>query len=496
MNERLGLASLQQVARRLRPRVDPSSLEVGIVHLGLGAFHRAHQAVFTEDAIAASQAREWGICGVTQRSAAVVNMLRPQDGLYSVLERDGRRTSLRVVGTVREMLFAKADPDALMSRLASPSTRVVTLTVTEKGYRSDLATGKLSPDDLETIADLAGRPARTVVGQLVAGFRARRELGHGPLSVVCCDNLPHNGEMLRGLVADFCALLPRPRSDDVTEWVEANVSFPSTMVDRIVPAAIDADVAEASRLLGLDDQGVVVAEPFRQWVIEDHFAAARPAWELAGAVLTDDVTPYDAIKLRLLNGSHSALAYLGALAGCEHIADAMDVDAFPEMVRRLMDEATPTLSVPPGFDLEQYKNDVLRRFANPALRHRTTQVAMDGSQKVPQRLLGTIRDLLASGVEPRLASLAVAGWMRFVSTRASDAGQSLPVEDPLAERFRGLTSAAGTPEQVAAALLSIREIFGEDLSGDRVFRALVSDALHRLSYDGAVLCVRGVLDGR
>ncbi len=496
MNERLRLASLHRVRERMRPRIDPSSLEVGIVHLGLGAFHRAHQAVLTEDAVAASPSRGWGICGVTQRSAAVVDMLGPQDGLYSVLERDDQRTSLRVVGTVREVLFARVDPDALVSRLASPNTHVVTLTVTEKGYRRDLATGGLSRHDTETIADLAGRPPRTVVGQLVAGIRARRNLGHGPLSVVCCDNLPHNGEMLRGLVADFCGLLPRPQSDDLTHWVEANVSFPSTTVDRIVPAATATDLAEASRLLGLEDQAVVVTEPFCQWVIEDRFAAVRPAWELAGAVLTDDVAPYDAIKLRLLNGSHSTLAYLGALAGCEHIADAMHVDAFAELIRKLMDEATPTLSVPRGFDLERYKAGVLHRFANPALRHLTTQIAMDGSQKLPMRLLGTIRDLLAAGVEPRLASLAVAAWMRYVSTGVSDGGQQLPVDDPLAARFRGLIAAAGAPDKVAAELLSIREIFGEDLSRDRVFRALVSDGLRRLSRDGAVLTARGIVDGR
>jgi fructuronate reductase len=497
VTERLGLASLHRVPPRLQPRVDPTRLEVGIVHLGIGAFHRAHQAVYTEDALAASPTNQWGICGVTQRSTAVAEALRPQDCLYSVVERDAEHSSLRVIGTVREVLCATEQPEVVVSRLATTATRVVTITVTEKGYRCDPATGRLARHDPEIVADATGRPPRTVVGQLVGGLRARRQGDNGPLTVVSCDNLPHNGDTVAGLVADFCDLLPSPQADDLREWVEANVSFPNTMVDRIVPATTDADRAEASRLLGLDDGAAVVAEPFRQWVIEDRFAAARPAWEYAGAVLTDDVGPYEAIKLRLLNGSHSTLAYLGALAGCEYIADVVAIDEFAELVCRLVDEEViPTLSVPAAFDLEGYKADVLHRLGNPALHHRVEQVAMDGSEKLPRRLLSTIRDLLRAGSEPRLACVGVAAWMRCVSARANDAGQPLSLDDPLAERFCAVTRRAGTPVQVVDALLSIEEIFGSDLPRESMFRGLVGDVLARLSRDGARRAVLATLEGR
>jgi fructuronate reductase len=496
VTERLGLASLHAVERRLQPRIEPSRLEVGIVHLGIGSFHRAHQAVYTEDALAISPTNQWGICGVTQRSAAVADALIPQDCLYSVLERDREHTSLRVIGTVREVLSAPAQPEMVVRRLAATATKVVTITVTEKGYRCDPATGRLARYDPEIVADATGRPPRTVVGQLVGGLRARRQGDNGPLTVVSCDNLPRNGDTVAALVADFCDLLPSPGADDLREWVQANVSFPNTMVDRIVPAPTDADRAEASRLLGLDDRAVVVAEPFRQWVIEDRFAAARPAWEHAGAVLTDDVGPYEAIKLRLLNGSHSTLAYLGALAGCEYVADAVAIDEFAEFVGRLMDqEVMPTLSVPPAFDLEGYRRQVLHRLGNPALHYRVEQVAMDGSEKLPRRLLSTIRDLLRAGREPRLACVAVAAWMRCVSARANDAGHSLRLDDPLAERLCAVTRSAGTPVQVVDALLSVEEIFGRELPRVSRFRGLVGDALARLSRDGARRAVRATLDG-
>ncbi|MBO0826281.1 MAG: mannitol dehydrogenase family protein, partial [Streptosporangiales bacterium] len=308
---RLSLRTLDRVPLDARPRVDPPARRVGVVHLGVGAFHRAHQAVYTEDA------GDWGICGVTQRSARVARRLLPQDGLYAVLTKGPGAGDARVVGAVREVLVGPDDPASVVARIADPAVRVVTLTVTEKGYRRDPATGRLRRDDPEVAADLAGRTPRTVVGQLVAGLDARRCTDAGPLTVVCCDNLPSNGPALRALVGDYVG------DDGLAAWIAGSVRFPATMVDRIVPATTDADRAEVTRLLGVVDDGAVVAEPFSQWVIEDDFAADRPAWEKAGAVLTADVAPYETVKLRMLNGAHSTLAYLGALAGHEHIADAV-----------------------------------------------------------------------------------------------------------------------------------------------------------------------------
>ena len=481
---RLSLDTLAQVRPELRPRVDPRSLGVGIVHLGIGAFHRAHQAEFTEDAVAATGG-DWGICGVTQRSRGVVDQLGPQDGLYSVLERS-ERTRLRVVGTVRELLFAADEADRLLALLAAPSTRLVTLTVTEKGYRHDPATGRLRRSDPDVAADLAGAGApRTVVGQLVRGLQARRAADAGPITLLSCDNLPANGAVLRGLVTDFCAALPSAEGEPLAEWIAESVRFPSSMVDRIVPATTDDDRAEATSLLGLEDRGVVVTEPFRQWVVEDDFAAGRPAWERAGVVLTADVAPYEAMKLRLLNGSHSTLAYLGALAGHTYVADAVGDPGIAAVVAHLMaDEVAPTLTVPDGFDVEVYQRELLERFHNPALRHRTAQIAMDGTQKLPQRLLGTIADRLATGARPRLACLGVAAWMRYVWTAQSENGTPLPVDDPLADRLRELTADAATPAAVVDALLSLEEVFGRALPANPVFRDLVGDALETLTKGG------------
>jgi fructuronate reductase len=486
---RLDLDALRHIAPQHRPRVDPRSLRTGIVHLGIGAFHRAHQAVFTEDAIAAAGG-DWGICGVTQRSRGVVDQLRPQDGLYSVLEHGGG-THLRVVGSVRDLLFAAEEGDRLRVALAAPDTRVVTLTVTEKGYRHDPATGRLRPTDPDVVADLAGGLPRTVVGRLVRGLQARRAADAGPITLLSCDNLPANGAVLRGLVTDFCAALPTAEGEPLAEWVAASVRFPSSMVDRIVPATTDEDRAEAARLLGLEDRGVVVTEPFSQWVVEDDFAAGRPAWERAGAVLTDDVTPYEAMKLRLLNGSHSTIAYLGALAGHAHVADAVRDPGIACVVARLMaDDVVPTLAVPAGFDVVAYQRELLDRFANASLRHRTAQIAMDGTQKLPQRLLGTIADRLAAGARPRFACLGVAAWMRYVSSGRAEDGTALTVDDPLADRLRELTASAGSPAAVADALLSMEEVFGSELPADPVFRDLVVDALQHLTRGGVAAAVR------
>ncbi|HEX6444489.1 MAG TPA: mannitol dehydrogenase family protein [Streptosporangiales bacterium] len=478
---RLSLRSLARLPAGARPRVDPAARRVGIVHLGIGAFHRAHQAVYTEDA------GDWGSCGVTQRSAAVARQLLPQDGLYAVLSKAPAGDDVRVVGSVREVLVGPDDPGAVVARIADPAIRVVTLTVTEKGYRRDPATGRLRRDDPEVAADLAGRTPRTVVGQLVAGLDRRRRTDAGPLTVVCCDNLPANGPALRRLVTDYVA------DDALAAWIGASVRFPATMVDRIVPATTDADRAEVTRLLGVADDGAVVAEPFSQWVIEDDFAADRPAWEKAGAILTADVAPYETVKLRMLNGAHSTLAYLGALAGHEHIADAVADPVLAEVAGRLMtDDVVPTLAPPAGLDLADYGATVLDRFANPALRHTCRQVAMDGTQKLPQRLLGTAVDRLAAGAEPSWVAFAVAAWMRYVSAGHSEDGRPIAVDDPLADRLASALAGGTEPAAVVDRLVSLDEVFGE-LGGSAAFRDLLVGHLGRLAGDGVREACRGAL---
>ncbi|MEU5725561.1 mannitol dehydrogenase family protein [Micromonospora sp. NPDC047738] len=463
------------------PQVDPRALRVGIVHLGIGAFHRAHQAVFTELAAAATGRDDWGITGVTQRSASVREQLTPQDGLYSVLERAADAASLRVIGSVREVVFGGADPAAVVDRIADPAVRVVTLTVTEKGYRRDGA-GGLDRADPQVAADLAGQPPATAVGQLVRGLQHRWSRSGAPITILSCDNLTGNGQVLRALVDDFVDGLPPSQAAGLADWIATSVRFPSCMVDRIVPATTEQDRADVRRMLGLEDRGVVVAEPFSQWVIEDDFAADRPAWERAGAVLTRDVAGWEAVKLRMLNASHSLLAYLGALSGHDTIAGALSDDRLVAAAEALMvQDVAPTLRVPDGLDLDYYRRQVLTRFANPALRHRTVQVAMDGSQKLPVRLLGTVRDRLSAGEVPRHATLAVAAWMVYVARGRDMRGRELPLDDPLADRLRAAAAPAdGDPHRLVDSLLGVPEIFGADLAEHDGFRATLIDHVARL----------------
>ena len=433
---RLGLQALGEVAG---PRVDPRGLEVGIVHLGLGAFHRAHQALYTEDALAAEPG-PWGICGASRRSRGVVDALNEQDGLYGVLERGPEEDRVRVVGVVREALVAAEQPDALRDRLAAPETHVVTLTVTEAGY---VAGGAL-------------------MGMLVRGLEARRAAGvESPLAIVSCDNLPGNGEVLRGLVAGAA-------SDDLADWIAAHADFPSTMVDRIVPATAAADRDTASRLIGARDEATVVGEPFSQWVIEDAFRGRRPAWEKAGAMLVPDTRPYEAMKLRLLNGGHSALAYLGLLRGHETVADGVADPELSGFLERLWSEVEPTLDPVPGIDVAQYRADLLTRWSNPRIAHRLEQIATGGANKLPARLLAPARELLAAGEEPGAICLAVAAWLRRLESVADGA-----VEEEVAAAIAG----AGSPAAAAERALGVNAVFGEDLPESAVFRELLTDGL-------------------
>jgi fructuronate reductase len=482
------MAQWPQIPAAARPLVDPRDFTVGIVHLGLGAFHRAHQAVYTERAMNASGTTQWGICAASFRSRAVLDQLEPQDGLYTVVER-GPSTAFRVLAPIRELLFAASQADVLTSRIAAPSTHVVTVTVTEKGYRHDPVTRRLDLTDERIRADAGGRPPVTVVGQLVRAMQARQRNNAGPLTVVCCDNLTSNGATLRGLVDDFCSLLPRADQSALHSWIDESVTFPSTVVDRITPATTPADRSDVANYLGLDDEGAVITEPFSQWVLEDNFAAARPAWESAGAIFTADVSPYESLKLRLLNGSHSALAYLGLLAGYEHVAEFIEVDGVAAFVRVLMGEAAATVSAPGSVDVDDYEQQLLRRFANPGLRHRLAQIAIDGSQKLPPRLVATVRDARAAGVEPIASVLGIAAWMRYVTARHDDAGRPLVIDEPLAPRIAAVVGQAGDPVTVVERLLGIAEMFG-DLADDVALRGLLTKALAELSRFGALAALR------
>jgi fructuronate reductase len=487
MLQRLSLGTLAALPEAVaRPAYEPASVGIGIVHLGIGAFHRAHQAIYTDDALAQAGG-DWGICGVSLRSADVRDRLVPQDCLYTAIEKSPAGIRRRIVGSVRDVLFQGDQRERIRERLLAPATRIISLTVTEKGYCHEPATGRLDVRHPDIVHDLQNPDTpRSVPGLLVAALAARRRTHGAPLTIVCCDNLPENGALVCGLVVAFASL----RDASLADWIGREIAFPSTMIDRIVPATTADDIAQNNVALGVDDAAPVVHEPFEQWVIEDRFTAGRPPWDAVGATLVHDVEPFESMKLRLLNASHSAFAYLGYLAGHEFIYQVAAQPDFAAWMRRYMlDEVTPTLVKPPGIDLAAYREALVRRFANPALPHRTQQVAMDGSQKLPQRVLATVRDNLAANRPVELGALAVAGWMRYVYGE-DEQGRAIKVSDPLSPQFATLAARhRGDPAGFAQALLGLRAVFDEDLHNEPRFAEPVTRWLTRLFTDGAAKTV-------
>ncbi|MFC4629174.1 mannitol dehydrogenase family protein [Promicromonospora alba] len=452
---------------------------VGIVHLGIGAFHRAHQAVYTERAAIATGDTAWGILGVTQRSATVRDQLRPQGGVYAVLTAGEQESSVELIGSVVDVAYPAEETERVLAALAAPSTHVVTLTITEKGY-ARTPDGALDLDavagDLEalragapvgTSGESPVRPATSAIGLLVRGLAARAGSG-APITVLTCDNMVDNGRVLERLVRQAVdAGLPGTEGDALRGFLDAHVTFPCSMVDRIVPATTPEQRDHVEQALGVRDEGLVVGEPFAQWVIEDRFAGPRPAWEAAGATLTKDVAPFEQAKLRLLNGTHSLVAYSGWLAGHTTIAAAMADPAIAERARQyLFEDALPTLTPPEGLDLHQYGEQILARFANPHTGHTTAQVAMDGTQKIPYRWGGVLSDALAAGREPRGVAFALAAWAEFVRRRTLS-GEG--VDDPRAEELEAVVSAFEVPggsdglgdvEGLAGAEEDVRALLG------------------------------------
>ncbi|MFQ6163082.1 MULTISPECIES: mannitol dehydrogenase family protein [Sinorhizobium] len=467
-----------------RPDYDLGPVTVGIVHLGIGAFHRAHQAAYTDALL--SENPSWGICGVSLRSPETRDALQPQDGLYTLAVQDGEGSDLSVIGSVVELLCAPEDPEAVLRRMADPATRIVSLTITEKGYCHNPATGTLDEGHPDIVHDLANpaRP-RSAIGFIVEAISRRVSAGIAPFTLLSCDNLPGNGHVLKRIVTQFAEL-----RDPALAAVIRNVASPSTMVDRIVPATTDGDRSAVAAAMGLEDAWPIMTEPFRQWVIEEDFPLGRPAWEKAGALFVQDVSAFEFMKLRLLNGSHSTLAYLGYLAGAETVADAMSLPGMEALVEGLMrHEVSPTLPELPGFDLPAYRAELLQRFRNPALRHRTWQIAMDGSQKLPQRLLGSIRDRLHAEAGYDRLALGVAAWMRY-ARGLDEAGRPIDVRDPHAARIAGLAQGIDEPDRIVDAFLTMTDVFGTDLPASAPFRAALIKALDGLLRNGSAATLR------
>ena len=450
MNGRLSNATIAKLpAEVLVPRYARDSATPGIVHLGVGAFHRAHQAAYI-DACLADGATEWGIVGVSLRSPDTRDALAPQDGLYTLAVRDSAGEQLQVIGSIQSLLVAPEDPGAVLAALTDPRTRIVTLTITEKAYIR-AADGTLDGVHPDIVHDLAnpGSP-RTAHGFLIESLARRRAAGTPPFTVLCCDNLPANGATLHRLLIEFAKL----RDADLARHIADEVAFPSSMVDRIVPATTDADRSRIAQQLGVEDAWPVMTEPFRQWVIEDRFPGGRPAWEKFGVTMVGDVGPFEDMKLRLLNGAHSGIAYLGLLSGHATVDRAFADQSIRQFVDRLWSEAIPTLPQDAGLDPIPYTAELAARFSNTALAHRTAQIANDGSQKLPQRIIASALARLERGMLPEHLSLVVAAWIAACAAR----GRTLPAghfTDPLDSALNDLFGRDLPTAEMTAAVFDL-----------------------------------------
>jgi fructuronate reductase len=474
------LTSLSGLAPSAKlPGYNRDALGTGILHLGPGAFFRAHFAPFTDAALAAAGG-DWGIEVASLRTADVADHLNEQNGLYTMLIRDTAGTTAEIVGPILRAHVATRNPGDLLAKLEDPAIRIVSLTVTEKAYGFDAATGGLDLKHADIAADLANpHSPRGAIGYLVEGLSRRRAKGIKPFTPLSCDNLPSNGAVLKRLVVDFAGRVDA----SLRQWIEENVPFPSTMVDRITPASTEATYRDAERLTGRQDLAAIETEPFTQWVIEDHFANGRPQWDKAGALMVDEVSAYEKMKLRMLNGAHSLLAYLGYIGGYEFIRDVMEDAGLAALARRHMNAAAATLDSVPGIDLNVYADELIARFANKAIAHRTYQIAMDGTQKLPQRLLEPAAEALARGRKAETYAIAVAAWMRYV-IGVDRNGESYELRDPRAGEIAALLSdVPRNGSAVSAALFGLPGLFPAVLTGNVGWTEDVANKLELLIQD-------------
>jgi mannitol 2-dehydrogenase len=478
----------QLPAHIARPSYTLESVTAGIAHIGVGGFHRAHQAAYTDALMNTGEGLDWGICGIGTRvdELPMRDALASQNHLYTLVELDDRPdTEVRVIGSLRDMLLVPRDgSEAVVARLADPAIRIVSLTITEGGYCLDDSTGQFNASLPHIQHDLENpRTPISVFGLLCAALARRRGEGTGPFTVMSCDNLPHNGDVTRKATLAFASLV----DPELAGWIESNVSFPNAMVDRITPMTSAAHRKHLKQQHGIDDAWPVVCEPFVQWVLEDKFVAGRPAWDKVGVQFTDDVAPYEEMKIKLLNGSHLALTYLGFLRGYRFVHETMADPLFVEYIRRYMDDdVTPQLAHVPGIDLTEYKRTLIERFSNCAIADQLERVCSDGSSKFPKFTVPTINRLIADNAELDRAALVVAAWAMYLKG-VDENGTRYSIPDPRAEFCQALVE---EDEGVAERLLSREEIFGAQIPRSPAFR----DAFERNLLRLRTLGVSGTLD--
>ena len=472
------------------PHYQPDQLQTGIVHFGVGGFHRAHQAMYLDRLLNLGASADWAICGVGVLPGDVLmqGALSKQDHLYTLLTKspDGG-SEARVIGAITDFLYAPDDPEAVIERLAAPGTRIVSLTVTEGGYSVNNATGAFDPTGADLQHDLTpGAVPRTFFGLITEGLRRRRERGLRPFTIMSCDNMQHNGGVARQA---FCAFA-RLKDPELGEWMEREVAFPNSMVDRITPVTSERTRQEVQREYGIEDAWPVLAESFTQWVLEDRFTLGRPALETVGVQIVPDVEPYELMKLRLLNASHQAMGYLGLLAGYTFVDEVCREPLFVDFLLGYMTrEATPTLRPVPGVDLTAYRQELIARFASPAIQDTLARLVFEASERIPKFLLPVVREQLARGGEIGHAALVVASWAAYVE--AVEQGRFAALQDPRAAQ---LLEAVAREAERPGAFLDLPDIFGE-LGRDARFRAAYLTAREALSRHGPLGTLK-LLSGR
>ncbi len=487
---RLSTDNLVKLKASIRtPTYDRAALVQSTVHLGVGGFHRAHQAVYLDDLLSFPDTERWGECGfgVLPSDIRMRDALKGQDYLYTVVERSSEKQEARVIGSMTDYVYAPESCEAAIEKLASPDTRIVSLTITEGGYFIDEGTGEFTAGHPDIQHDIR-HPEQPVtsMGYFTAALDRRRVRGLAPFTVMSCDNVQGNGHVVRKVLLELAGF----QNPTLERWIAAHVAFPNSMVDRITPATTDADRASIKEIFGLEDAWPVVTEPFIQWVVEDTFCNGRPAWERVGAQLVTDVAPYELMKMRLLNGSHLAMGYLGALAGYTYVHEVMQDPLFTEFIEAFMEEVTPVVPIIPGVSIADYKKVLIERFSNPTIMDQVTRICSEGSAKMPKWVLPSIVELEEKDGSVELLSVVVASWIHYLKLGVDERGKALDIVDARAKELTGVAKTIGTDPR---PMLAIQSIFGQRLASSTNFVSKVKKALQRLDAQGATGTMRQYL---
>jgi mannitol 2-dehydrogenase len=484
---RLSNATISQLDSRIRrPTYDREKLRARTVHIGVGGFHRAHQAVYLDEILESGALSDWGECGmgVLPHDVAMGDALREQDYLYTVLQRSADLQSARIIGAIMDFSLAPENPEVAIERLANEDTHLVSLTITEGGYFIHEGTGEFSHDAPAILHDIRQPNApKTSLGYITAALKRRRDRNIAPFTVMSCDNLQGNGHVIRKVLLGLAEL----QDATLHRWIADNVAFPNSMVDRITPATTPTDREQLMQNFGINDAWPVVTEPFRQWVIEDTFCNARPPWEEVGAEIVTDVLPYELMKIRLLNASHMAMAYLGALTGHTFAHQVMQDPIFDVFIKAFMDEVTPVVPLIPGTFIPNYKSTLIERFANPTINDRVARLCSEGSAKMPKWVLPSVVELAEKRSSTKLLSLVIAAWIKYLQSPTDERANPIEVVDARADELKRAATAVGDDPR---PFIAMKSLFGPTYFAEPAFANDVQVALKSLSAIGARETIR------